>query len=160
MEDHEYEYYQQMLLSTSVPVIKDMLYRVLETLDKTDKYPQVEQLCGQPELGSFKVNYTKNDEKKETYIVLKICKVNHDLTAEFQKLQPYVTEQQWKQILILLSRLILVIRSLYHDLYTKLELDEIRYGDLYVDYLNSTLYIEGIEDRIGIFIDDCSDIRP
>jgi len=148
--------YKEILFSLSIPVIKEMLYKVLVLIDRTDKYPDVEYLCGESVVGSFKVNYKINDIDKVTYIVLKICKGNHDLTQEFNKLQPYLLPEQWKKIQGLLSSLILVVRSLYKDLYTKLELNEEKYSELYVDHCNTTLYLEDIDDRIGIFIDDCT----
>jgi len=147
-----------MLESMVIPVIKELLYKLVDQLDRRDLYPTIDTMCDVPDLGSLKIDYTINNEPKTTYIVLKICNKNHDLTTEFDKLSPYVSEMQWKQILQTLSTVVLLVRTIYSNLYNNLGINDVQYSCLYVDPINTTLCIDSIDDRIGIFIDDCNDI--
>jgi hypothetical protein len=147
-----------MLESMVIPVIKELLYKLVDHLDRKDLYPTIDTMCDITELGSLKISYTINNEPYTTYIVLKICNKNHDLTAEFNKLSPYVSEIQWKQVLQTLSTVVLLVRTIYSKLYDNLGINDVQYSCLYVDPINTTLGIDGIDERIGIFIDDCSDM--
>ena len=148
----------KMIYSLSIPVIKEVLYSIVDKCERTDLYGKIDELCPVGEIGSFKVTYQENGVKKDAYILLQICNVNHDLTLQFDKIKQYTTDDQWKQILKCLSSMIFIVRTIYIDMYNKLELDDIDYKELQVDPINTTLYIPNLSKRIGIFIDKCEDL--
>lgn len=150
---------EQTFYSISIPLIKELFFHLLTFLDMKSMFFKVDEICGHQPLGSLKISYKHNNEMKDTYLVLKICYKNHDLTKEFDKLQPYLSEEQWQKILQSVSMLIYIVRMLYKNLFPQLSLeDSEKYSELQIDPTNTTLFLEDIDERIGVFIDDCIDV--
>jgi len=145
----------KMIEMLTIPVIKDLLIILYNKYKICDEEKIIELDEYKSELGSIKVSYNKENETKCVYIILKICDKNHDLGTEINKIKPYVTEDQWKQILTYLSTTVFILRTIYSSIYEKLNCTSDAYKNLSVDMQNTTIYLDGVDERIGIFFEEC-----
>jgi hypothetical protein len=132
-----------MMLSMVVPALGRFLKQMPINQDK------LAELCDGND-GCLKVEYKKDDISKVVYIVLQDCDKEHNLTDQFDKLRPFISDDKWQHLLKCMSTIVFLIRSIFKELISKFDVD---YA-LLVDPSNTTLYVDGFPKRIGIFIVD------
>lgn len=140
--------------AVSLPIIRELLTIICKKLNKYNELKdKIESLVSGNEdlIGSFKVDYF-NETQKEAYLIFKICSEDHDVMLEFNKVKPYVTDEQWASVLKCVSSMVYILRMMYKGIIKDFELPE-EYGELYVDVNTSNLFIIGIRERVGIFVE-------
>ena len=145
-----------VIQSLSLPIIKDLLTIVVNKLDKYELYKDsLDSLIKDNDsvIGTFKIDYIKDGTNCEAYVLFKICDVNHDLTVEFNKVKNYISAEQWQHVLKHISTMIYVLRIMYKKVINDMDLGDL-YSELLVDILTTTMYLPGITERIGIFIEN------
>jgi hypothetical protein len=155
---------KEVIQSISLPIIKDYLILILKkenALLRKDIIDKVNSLVKNNEglIGSFKINYNNGKKEKEAYLMFKICNNDHDIAKEFDKIKKYLSENQWKYVLNCISTMIYVLRMMYKGIINDFkELDNfilpVEYSELSVDHSTSNLFIHGMDERIGIFIEN------
>lgn len=139
----------------SLPIIKEIVTIICKKINiYNDRKEKIGLLVSGNEdlIGSFKIEYTINEEKKEAFLMFKICDSNHDVMTEFNKVKPYVTEEQWASVLKCVSSMIYILRTMYKEIIKDFNISE-EYSEIQVDYNKSSLYINNIEERIGVFVE-------
>lgn len=142
-----------LIYSLSLPSIKNLLLAIADKTDNTINIEKINDLYNISEIGSFKIDYSKDNKACVTYIILKNCDKDHNLTNEFDKLKPYLSEQQWNKVLGYLSSLVYFIRVVYENIYKNIHMGT-EYEKLLLDSSNTTLYVPNIDIRIGIFLEE------
>jgi hypothetical protein len=137
-----------MAYSLAAPTIKEMLLAIAKYTNNDTT--EIDSLYIDDNIGSFKIDNVNN---KAAHIMLKTCDKNHDLNAEFNKLKPYINSDHWKQVLNWMSSLVLLVRSIYKQIYVSQFNFGSEFDHLEVDMDNTTLYVPNIDIRIGIFIE-------
>jgi hypothetical protein len=138
-----------VIYSLTIPVIRELFYRLADKYERTNLYPKIAELCQVQEVGSFKISLP---DTRNVYIILKLCDYKHDLTKEFDRVKPYVNENQWNQIIKCISSMIFVFRSVFSELYKRLDFEV--ENELLVDPDNTTLYLECLSERVGVFFEE------
>lgn len=141
-----------MTLSLSIPSIKPLLLDIANVTGINNFIDKINDLHIDEAVGSFKIDYEKNNIKESVYVTLKPCNATHNLTEQFDSIKPYLSEPQWTQVLKHVSFLVFLVRQVYEKIYKDFDMG-IEYGKLNVDLENTTLYVPGIETRIGIFLE-------
>lgn len=151
-------------LAMGFPTARIMLHALAKKYKKEYVSPRIEEICHIQEVGCLNVDfYNKIEDKHDTIvIVLKECNKDHDLSYQLNKLMIHVDAEKWQNVLKSLSAVILLARNIYTSIYdNNLDLvEEItgqdidKYHKLLVDTANTTLYLPGIDDRIGIFLEN------
>lgn len=155
----------KQILAMGFPSARIMLIALAKHFNKEQLMPRIEEICHIQDIGCFSVDYYNKEEDKKSnlFILLKDCKADHDLSDQLNKLRRHLDDKKWDEILNTLSSLILLSRNIYTSLYDNnkdlieeiVGIDDIpKYNKLLVDPLNTTLYLPGIEDRIGIFLEN------
>lgn len=154
----------KQILAMGFPSARIMLYALAKHYNKEYVAPKIEEVCHIQEIGCLNVNYYHKVEEKNDnmFIFLKECKADHNLSEQLDKLKIHLDEEKWKEVLKSLSTIILLTRNIYisiyennTDLITEIVGDDInKYKVLQVDLSNTTLYLPGIEDRIGIYFEN------
>lgn len=155
----------KQVLAMGFPSVRILLHALANHYNKPNLIPRIEEICHIQEVGCLNIDYfNKNDNKRDTMIILlKECKSDHDLSFQLDKLKPHLDTDKWNSVLRALSTLILLARNIYSSVYeSNISLiEEIvgrskveTYRKLYVDILNTTLYLPGIDDRVGIYLDN------
>lgn len=141
-----------MIYSLAIPSIKVLLIEIANKLNM-DILDNINNLSiNEDNIGSYKVDFEKESKKETLYILLKTCTKDHDLSCQFNKIQPYISQSQWDQLLKYISSLVFLVRTIYTAECTKLGITH-TYNTLNVDNTNTTLYINDIDTRIGIFVE-------
>jgi hypothetical protein len=125
---------EDIIYALTIPVIKELFvdfvdHNIISTIKDVDN------------LGAVKIN--------DSFIYLKVCDKDHDLTQEFNKLQPYLSNVQWDHVLRIISLMVFMVRSIYKNLCDEYNIN----STLLVDTNNTTLYTANTYKRIGIFIE-------
>jgi hypothetical protein len=108
--------------------------------------------------------------KDKAYLVLDECEADHDLGAQLDKLRRHVAAEKWPEVVRSLSMLVFVARSVYETV-ARDKADLVRRmcpgaeGVLAykVDPSNTTLFVDAIPQRIGIFVrmeDEVKNLSP
>lgn len=153
----------KQVLALGFPSARIILYALAKHYNKEYVSPKIEEICHIQDVGCINVEYNdENDERVNVMIVFKECKSDHNLTEQINKLKPHLETDQWEKVLKTLSSALLLVRSIYSSIYEN-NLDLIEeivgynnidiYKTLQVDITNTTLYLPGISDRIGLFFE-------
>lgn len=155
----------KQILAMGFPSARIMLLALAKYYNKEYLNNEIEEICHIQEIGCLNVDYfnTVSNEKDNILIFLKECDKDHDLSIQLDKLKNHLTEDKWKEVLKSLSAIILFARKIYTSIYVNnLELirkivnDENinKYNTLFIDPINTTLYLPNLDDRIGIFFEN------
>lgn len=152
----------KLILSMGSNASRYMLKSLVNHFNRLDLFDVIDQACSVHEIGCYQVNYINkfSNEKETVYILISPCTKDHNLTEQLDKLKIYISDSEWSQVLKSLSTLILLTRTIYHSIYmdnknlfNDIVDDDKEYSTLSVDLSNTTLYLHGIPERIGIFIE-------
>ena len=156
---------QKQILAMGFPSTRIFLYSLAKKYNKEYVGPHIEDICHIQDIGCLNVDFynIKEDKKDNILIFLKQCTKDHNLSEQLDKLKVHLDDEKWKSILKSLSTVILLVRSIYTNIYEhNLDLiEEIvgkeninKYKKLQVDLSNTTLYLPDVEDRIGIYFEN------
>jgi hypothetical protein len=168
-EDLEkYQTYQKQVLSMGVPACKIMMTILLHhalTDDEAVKYKffeMFENALTVDKFGGLSVEYFDTDQGKNTYcyIILNKCHKTHNLSEQFEKINKFMTAEQWDHVLKQISMLLYITKNIYKlsissfsEQIFNLGFDINDIEVLNVDPSNTTLYIdEEWDERTGIYI--------
>lgn len=153
----------KQILAMGFPTTRIMLIALAKYFQKEYVISKIEDVCHIQEIGCFTVDYSIDDVKHSLFILLKDCNKSHNLTEQLEKLKPHLSEDKWKEILKLLSYLLVLTRNIYCSIYDNNSdlIHEIigdasmeKYSKLLVDPVNTTLYLPDLDQRVGIFFEN------
>jgi hypothetical protein len=165
--------FRNLMLTMGLHATRSSFHNIMKEFkvsgDKMDDFnKRIADISPITEIGCMQVDFLNKSTNKQdrVYLVLDVCQKNHDLTAELDKIKPFVTEEKWVDVLKSLANLIFFGRTVYanesrkhvtliHDIVgpeTKAEtLAELL--NFKVDPDNTTLYLDPLwSERIGIFV--------
>lgn len=168
-EDLEkYQLYQKRVLSMGVPACRILMTALLNNAKTTDEdiklrfFETIDKLTNIEQFGGISIEYFDNNINKNTYcyIIMNKCTKFHNLSEQLEKIQPYLDEVQWDQILKQISMVLYLCKNIYKltigtcaNQIFDLGFDINDVEELTVDPENTTLYIdEEWEERVGIYI--------
>lgn len=143
----------KLIFMMVVPVIKDYVIALAEKEDIKGVNKKLSELHGFENVGAMQLRY---GGVKNSYIMLAVCKEDHDLENEFNKIRPYIKDDDWASLLKTLSVIVNLAISCYYIMLKDAGIDSSKYM-LSVDKKNTTLYINDFDIRLGVTIIEDSD---
>lgn len=154
----------------ALPSVRMLFYSMIDVanLDKSQRTKvehMIEAISPNVDIGGVEFIYTEQDTQKRStaYIILDACKVDYDFLTTFEPLKNNLPDpEKWKEVLKHISNVVLTVRTLYNqvssseqgqDILKEINPDYIKYTTLNVDVDNTTLYIEKEWPmRIGVYL--------